>query len=111
MGGDRSILLHCEERLRRIRKYSEGGRAAFMASRVHQDAVLWNLQMICVCGRSVSDEERQRHPHIDWNVLCNLCDGLVNGELAVDPERVWKVVESSVPLLQHHLRLLLTAKV
>jgi len=111
VSSDRLNLLHCEERLRRVQKYCEGGRAAFMASRLHQDAVLWNLQMICATGRCVSDDEKHKHPHVDWHGLCNLCDGILDGEMMADPERIWKVLETTVPMFQHQLRLVLTAKV
>jgi uncharacterized protein with HEPN domain len=111
MSTDRLHLIHCEERLRRIEKYTEGGRSAFMASRMHQDAVLWNLQMICLCGKRVSEVERESHKHVDWDRLCNLCQGVVNSEMTADTERVWEIVEAHVPALQHQLRLLLTAKV
>ena len=110
MSTDRTHLLHCEERLRRIQKYAEGGRAAFMASRMHQDAVLWNLEMICLCAKRITGEERQRHLNVDWHRLLNLCHGMLDGEMAADPEHVWHIIEADVPLLQHQVRLVLTAK-
>jgi uncharacterized protein with HEPN domain len=110
MATDRTSLLHCEERLRRIQKYCEGGRAPFMESRLQQDAVLLNLQMICLSARAVSGEERQKHPHVDWHGLCNLCDGLISAEMSADPDRIWRIVEQRVSALQHQLRLVLTSK-
>lgn len=110
MVSDRLHLLHCEERLRSIQRYCGGGRAAFMASRLHQDAVLWNLHTICAIGRRISDEEKQKHTHVDWHALCNLCEGLFDGDMTADAERVWKTIETPVAILQHQLRLVLTAK-
>ncbi len=82
-----------------------------MASRLHQDAVLWNLQMICATGRCVTDEEKQKHPHIDWHGLCNMFDGILDAELTANPERVWGVMETAVPMLQHQIRLVLSARI
>ncbi len=111
MGSDRLHLLHCEERLRRIQKYTEEGRAAFMGSRVTQDAILWNLQMVSVTARSISEEEKGKRPHIDWAGLGSLCDGLLDVELTEKPDRVWRMVEEVVPVFQRRLRLVLTSKI
>ncbi len=111
MMSDRLHLLRCEERLRRIQKYTEEGRAAFMGSRVTQDAILWNLQMISVAARSISVAERGKRPQIDWGGLGSLCDGLLDVELTERPDRVWTTVEKVVPMFQHQLRLVLTSRI
>ena len=107
---DRLHLIHCEKFLKRIQDYTKGGRAAFMAGRVEQDAVLWNLEMISLCARRVSEQERMMHPDVDWDRLRGLCKGLVDQELRPDIERAWQIVQDDVALLQHQLRMLLTAK-
>ena len=43
MKDDKLYLIHIAERISRIESYSADGRAAFMASTLHQDAVMRNL--------------------------------------------------------------------
>ena len=110
MATDRSHLIQCTEYLRNAAKYAEGGRSAFQSSRMCQDAILWNLQMACLCAELVSPEERQRHPSVDWHHLRGLAKSLVDADARPDTESAWELVESQVPHLQHQLRLVLTAK-
>ena len=84
MSTDRSHLIHCEEYLRKVEKYAQAGRSAYMASVMCQDAVLWNLQMACLCAERVSHEERQLHPAVDWHKLRSLAKGLVDDEMRPD---------------------------
>jgi len=108
---DRLHLIHCEEFLKRIEKYAGGGRAGFMGTPMQQDAVLWCLQMICLYAKRVSAQVRIMHPEVDWDRLCGLCAGLLDGDLRPNLERAWEVVQNDVPALRHSLRLMLTAKV
>lgn len=110
MSSDRSHLIHCEEYLKSVAKYAQSGRSAFMASRMCQDAVLWNLQMACLCAERVSHDERQMHPAVDWHQLRSLAKGLVNDEMRPELEGAWELAEVHVPKLQHQLQMVLMAK-
>ena len=110
MGSDRLHLIHCEECLRSIETFTRGGRGEFMASRMQQDAVLWNLEMAHRCAKSVSDEEKQKHPTVDWGRLRILCQNMLDGEHRADVERVWEITQPEVPGLQRQLRMVLTSK-
>ena len=110
MSSDRSHMIHCEEYLKNVARHTQGGRSAFMASQMCQDAVLWNLQMACLCAERVSHEERQRHPTVDWHQLRSLANGHVNDEMRPEVEGAWQLAEAHVPKLQHQLRLVLTSK-
>ena len=110
MASDRSHMIHCEEYLKHVAKYVQAGRGAFMASQMCQDAVLWNLQMACLCAERISHEERQRHPTVDWHELRSLAKGLVNEEMRPELEGAWQLAEAEVPRLQRQIRLVLSAK-
>jgi uncharacterized protein with HEPN domain len=111
MATDRALLIRCKEHLRNVAKYAEGGRGEFMSSPICQDAILWNLQMACLCAELVSAEERQRHSAVDWRRLRSLAKGLVDDEMRPNLEDVWELAEVHVPELRRQLGLLLTAKV
>ena len=56
MKDDRLYLHHMIERCRRITRFIEPGRAAFMVSEELQDAVIRNLEVIGEAAKRVSAE-------------------------------------------------------
>jgi uncharacterized protein with HEPN domain len=92
---DDLYLVHIVERLKRIEDYTEGGRDAFMRSRVVQDAVIRNLEVVGEAAKRVSEEVRVAHPGVPWRRLAGLRDVLIHQYMGVDLEQVWGAVELS----------------
>jgi uncharacterized protein with HEPN domain len=107
METDRACLVHINECIRNIQRYAANGRGQFMSTPVVQDAVLWNLQLICVAAKKVSKGEKQTHPEVDWGHACTMFREMVRDPWALDLEEVWQCVDSELPLLERQLQVIL----
>jgi len=97
---DRKYLLHILECIQRIEEDVSGGRSAFDASHMIQDAVLRNLQVIAESTKRLSDPLKDTHPQFDWRGIAGFRNFLVHDYLGVDLGIVWKVVTEDVPKLK-----------
>jgi len=100
MKDDRLYLIHISECIGRIQEYVCGGREAFMASTLIQDAVVRNLQTLAESSRRLSEDLRAKHPEVDWRGIGGFRNVLVHDYLGIDVERVWDVVEKDLPDLK-----------
>jgi uncharacterized protein with HEPN domain len=100
---DRPYLIQILERLDRIEKYTQGGREAFLASTLIQDAVLYNLQTLAESTNRLSATLRDAHPEVNWRGIAGFRNILVHGYLGVDVEQVWLIVERELAALRRHI--------
>ncbi|MGD0752087.1 MAG: DUF86 domain-containing protein [Anaerolineales bacterium] len=101
MKDDRLYLIHINECIQRIEKYvGEGGRDAFMASDLLQDAIIRNLQTLAESATRVSDGLQEKHPEVDWLKIRGFRNVLVHDYLGVDLDRVWNILENDLPKLK-----------
>ena len=101
MRDDKLYLIHISECIERVEKYiAEGGKEAFMASTLIQDALLRNLQTMAESTQRLSDAAKEAHPEVDWYKISGFRNVLVHGYLGVDLERVWIIVERDLPSLR-----------
>jgi len=103
----RVYLAHIAECINRIQEYTAQGREAFFASRLTQDAVIRNLEIIGEAARRVPEYYRQAHPHIPWSEMAGLRNVLIHDYEGVDISRVWLVIENELPPVKANLAALL----
>lgn len=109
MKDDRVYVGHILECITKIQTYTRGGRSAFIADSMIQDAVLRNLEIIGEASTKVSAEYRQNHPEIDWRAAMQLRNVLIHNYPGVNVERVWSVVVGKLPALKKQVQHLLAA--
>ena len=97
---DRLFVEHMLECMDRIEEYACGRRDHFFGSRLIQDAVIRNLQVLAESGQRLSESARAGEPSIDWRAIAGFRNVLVHGYLGVDAEVVWRVVEQDLPGLR-----------
>jgi len=97
---DRKYLLHIIECIQRIEEDVSGGRSAFDASHMIQDAVLRNLQVIAESTKRLSDQLKATYPEVGWGGLAGFRNFVVHDYLGVDLGIVWKIVTEDVPKLK-----------
>ena len=78
-----------------------------MADTKTQDAVLRNLEIIGEASKLVSNEFKQRNPHVPWREMAGTRDRLIHEYFGVSLNMVWKIVEIEVPVLREQIASLL----
>jgi uncharacterized protein with HEPN domain len=97
MKSDRVYLHHILDMIQRIESAAREGKSAFLASRLHQDAILRNLHTMTETTQRLSDDLKSVHPEVDWAKLAAFRNVLVHDYLGIDLELVWTVVTRDVP--------------
>lgn len=100
MKDNRLYLSNIAECVERIETYTVDGYKAFMQTRMIQDAVIRNLEIIGEATKRLSQDVRQAYPEIRWQQVAGLRDVLIHGYLHVDLDEVWGIVEQNLPDLK-----------
>lgn len=100
MNKDRLYLESIRDCLERIAEYTEPGEAAFFATRLIQDGVIRNLEVIGEATKNLSEDLRAANPSIPWRQIAGMRDVLIHDYLKVNLSRVWRTVESDLPPLE-----------
>ena len=100
MNKDRLYLESIRDGLERIAEYTAAGEQAFLASRLIQDGVIRNLEVIGEATKNLSSELRDAHPAIPWRQIAGMRDVLIHDYLKVNLTRVWRTVIMDLPPLR-----------
>ena len=100
MKDDKLYLIHISECIHRIESYTQNGKAHFIESRMEQDAVTRNFEIIGEAVKKVSEKFKQSHPEIPWKRIAGLRDVLIHDYMGVDFEEVWRIIEQYLPDLK-----------
>ena len=73
--------------------------AAFLESRLHQNAAIRALEVIGEAAGRVSAATRAAHPNIAWREITGTRHRLIHGYAEVDLDRVWMVLRDDLATL------------
>lgn len=104
---ERLHLADIADAIDRILTYTAGGRQAFFADTMIQDAVVRNLEILGEAIRAITDATRGAHPEIPWKKIVGTRDRVLHGYFRVDLEIVWEVVAAELPALRRQIIALL----
>ena len=107
MKKDRLYLESIRDGLERIADYTAAGEEAFLASRLIQDGVIRNLEVIGEATKNLSSELRDTNPAIPWRQIAGMRDVLIHDYLKVNLARVWRTVITDLPPLRDTITRLL----
>ena len=107
MKDDFVYLRHIVGAIKDIEAYTVGGREEFFATKMIQDAVIRNLEIIGEAVKNLSPSFRREHPDVPWKQIAGLRDVLIHHYFGVDIDSVWLVVKSRLPGLLQRLETLL----
>jgi uncharacterized protein with HEPN domain len=109
MNKDRLYLKSIRECLERIEEYAGADAAKFMNSRLFQDGVIRNLELIGEATKNLSTELRDANPEIPWRQIAGMRDVLIHDYLKVNLARIWSTVVTDLPPLRATVLRLLTS--
>ena len=97
---EKLYLLDIIERIEYIETDTAEGKDRFMNSRLIQDAVIRNFEVIGEAIKRLKPETLHRYPQIPWGEIAGFRDFLIHHYEQVEPEKVWQYVEQDVPPLK-----------
>jgi uncharacterized protein with HEPN domain len=95
------------ECIERIESYTCGGREAFMQTRMIQDAVVRNFEIIGEATKRLSQELKQKNSDIQWQQIAGFRDVLIHDYIRVDLDEVWGTIERALPVLKAKIKVIL----
>ena len=105
---DREFLSDIQEAIRRIRKYTaEMTYQDFLNDTKTQDAVIRNLEIIGEATKKLSDDLREKYPHLPWKEMAGMRDRLIHHYFGVNLDIVWQIVADELPAVASDLQGLL----
>ena len=89
----------------KVRAYTTGlDQAGFVASPLHYDATVRNLELIGEAATHVPDAVRAAHPQVPWRLIIATRNRLIHGYLGIDNDTLWSLIQDHVPALLVQLR-------
>jgi uncharacterized protein with HEPN domain len=86
---------------------SDIDREAFLASELHQSAVIRCLEVIGEAARKVSAATHTTLPDVPWADIIGMRNRLIHGYDTIDPDNVWRTVTNDLgPLIRALLPLI-----
>jgi uncharacterized protein with HEPN domain len=89
---DESRIADVLERVDRIARATVGGREAFLASELIQDAVIRNLEVIGEAAKNVGPGTRRKFPDVPWREMARFRDLAIHPYGRILSEEVWEIV-------------------
>src|SRR5687767_9024198 len=103
-------LRYMKDALAAIVEYTADGEAAFMTSRLLQDAVIRNFEVLGEAAKQIDQATRDAHPDVPWRRIAGLRDVLIHQYFGVDLQTVWNVIEQDVPGLEARVEAILAGR-
>lgn len=97
---ERDWLLYIQASIALIGQYVADGEEAFFNNSMVQDAVLRRLETLADATNKLSDDLKQRHPHIRWRQIYGFRNIAAHAYRSIDLDRVWEVIVDSLPDLK-----------
>ena len=109
MKGDKLYLVNILECIQQIESYTQGGREAFQHTRMIQDAVIRNFEIMGEATKRISTDLREAYPDVRWHDVAGFRDVLIHDYLGVDLDEVWSILQLDMPLLKRQIAEILEA--
>jgi uncharacterized protein with HEPN domain len=104
---DRALLADMLERIRLTDEFVAPGREAFAGSRLIQEAVIRNPEIIGEASRSLLERLRDQHPEVSWKQISAFRNFVIHVYWDIKLERIWSIVETDLPALRPQIEAIL----
>lgn len=95
-------ILHMLECIQTINEYVDD-REQFYSTRIVQDAVIRNLQIMSESSQRLSQVVKDSYPAVPWREISGFRNILVHDYLGLDLDVIWSVIEQELPDLESTL--------
>ncbi len=95
-------ILHMLECIQTINEYVDD-REQFYSTRIVQDAVIRNLQIMSESSQRLSQIVKDSYPAVPWREISGFRNILVHDYLGLDLDVIWSVIEQELPDLESTL--------
>jgi uncharacterized protein with HEPN domain len=109
MKDDNLYFIHIMERIERIESYIQGGREEFLRSKLVQDAVIRNFEVIGEAAKRVSQRSRDKYQAVPWKRIAGFRDILIHQYEGVELEKIWNILVRELPKVKLEITAILTA--
>lgn len=91
----------------KVISYTSGlDQVGFVASQLHYDATLRNLELIGEAATHIPETVRTANTHIPWRMIIATRNRLIHGYLGIDNDTLWSIIQDDIPTVLPQLRLL-----
>ena len=104
MKDERLYLSNIQECIERIEEYTKGGKEEFMQTKMIQDAVIRNFEIIGEATKRLSPELRSKYSDVPWQQMAGLRDVLIHDYLKVNLNLVWQIIEQNLSDLKRQVK-------
>jgi uncharacterized protein with HEPN domain len=93
-------LRYIRESIRRVERYTRGGRDDFLRDEMIQDATLRRLETLADACHHLPDELKARHPLVPWNRIYRFRNVAAHAYEGINLEVTWQIIEDELPSLK-----------
>jgi uncharacterized protein with HEPN domain len=86
--------------INQIEVYTDNGEQEFLKSRLIQDAVIRNFEIIGEAVKRLSENFRSQNENVPWRQVAGFRDILIHEYFGVSLELVWQTVLTDLPKLK-----------
>ena len=102
------LLDHILDAINQIEEYTNGiDREEFLETRMVQDAVVRQLEIIGEATKNLSSNVTESYPQIPWKEIAGMRDKLIHVYFGVDLDEVWNTAKRDIHDLKSVLKSIL----
>ena len=102
-------VLHIQEAISKIMKYTKSGRSKFDKEEETQNSIIYYLQILGEAASAIPQDFRDRHPEIPWRPMISMRNKLIHHYDGIDLDVVWETATLSIPDLKPKIDAILNA--